>query len=173
MYTPTAYFLAHVSAGLVIFCFYPVFTALISYWFFGFAPATWSGMLDWMFCLALPSVTGSLWGFSFGSFFQSEMTAFQVNLIFILMFNLGAGHTTNLGSGATLFARFIASVSPVRYGTEMLMYRVLKGSVAEQYLLNRLGYTNGDAKCILALAIFAAFCLAMGWINLVRSNRAE
>jgi len=43
----------------------------------------------------------------------------------VSLFNLGAGHTTNLGKGANHFARAISTISPVRYATEMLMYRIL------------------------------------------------
>ena len=131
MYSPSAYYFAHVASSFFIFLLYPIFTTLISYWFFGFEPATWPQLFDWMICLALASVVGQLWGFAFGSFFHSEMTAFQVNLLFILMFNLGAGHTTNLSKGANYFATIIATLSPVRYGTEMLMCRILKGSAGE------------------------------------------
>jgi len=35
MYTPSAYYLAHVGAGLIIFVTYPLVTGLISYWNFG------------------------------------------------------------------------------------------------------------------------------------------
>ena len=136
MYTPTAYYLAHVSASFFIFLLYPMFTALISYWFFGFEPATWSGLFDWMFCLTLPAIVGQLWGFSFGSFFENSMTAFQVNIIFVLMFNLGAGHTTNLGGGSNYFATLISTISPVRYGTEMLMYRILGETPGEKIILH-------------------------------------
>ena len=125
MYSPTAYYLSHVFACLHIFFLYPCFTTLISYWYFGIADASWYGLLDWMLCLALPALAGALFGFSLGTFFHNELNALQGNLVFILMFNLGAGHTTNIGKGASLFASFISTVSPVRYGTEMLMYRIL------------------------------------------------
>ena len=127
MYSPTAYYLAHVSSSFFIFLLYPMFTALISYWFFGFESCTWAGLFDWMFCLTLTAIVGQLWGFSFGSLFKSEMTAFQVNIVIFMLFNMGAGHTTNLSTVGNYFANFISTISPVRYGTEMLMYRILEG----------------------------------------------
>ncbi len=78
-------------AGLSVFFLYPCFTSLISYWTFGFKDACWMGMWDWTLPLALMAWVGSLWGYSFGSFFSSEMTALQINLVFIMMFNLGGG----------------------------------------------------------------------------------
>ena len=165
--------LAQAAASVMVFCIYPCFTALISFWFFGFEHPDVYGLLDWIFCLALPAFAGSLWGFSFGTFFKSEATALQANIIFILMFNLGAGHTTNLGKGANYFATFIATISPVRYGAEMLMYRILKGSTAEQFVLHNLGYTSGNQTCILALLLFSVLCFLVGWLNLIRANRFD
>ena len=173
MYSPTAYFLAHVGACLVIFILYPAFTGLISYWYFGFANASVNGLLDWIFCLTLPALVGSLWGFSFGTFFSNELIALQWNLVFILIFNLGAGQVTNLGESATIFARFISTISPVRYGTEMLMYRIVKGNPAEKFILTNLGYTTGNENCVLVLVFFAIVLFFGGWYNLVRNNCRE
>lgn len=144
MYTPSAYYLAHVGAGLIVFLTYPFVTGVISYWQFGFEDPTWYGCLDWIFCLALPALLGSLWGFTLGSFFKSEATALQVNLIFVLLFNSGAGHTSNIGKGVNYFAKLVSTISPIRYGTEMLMQRIIEGSAAEKFVLNHLGYTNGN-----------------------------
>jgi len=173
MYSPTAYYLASTAAGLIVFFLYPCFTALISYWYFGFENPDWHGLLDWMLCLALPALVGSLWGSAFGTFFRNEMSCLQCNLVFILMFNLGAGHTANIGNGAPIFARFISTVSPVRYSTEMLMYRIVKGNVAEQFILMNLGFTTGDTNCILALFIIALTLFCVGWFNLIRNNCNE
>lgn len=173
MYSPTAYYLSHIGASLALFFIYPLFTSLISYWFFGFADASIYGLLDWFGCLALPALVGGLWGFSFGTFFHNEFSALQGNLVFILMFNLGAGHVTNLGSGAPLFARFISTVSPVRYATEMLMYRIVSGHSAEPFILHNLGFSTGNTNCILALIFIAVITFLIGWINLVHKNRLE
>ena len=171
MYSPTAYYLSHVAACLCIFFIYPCFTSMISYWYFGMKVTDWAGLFDWMFCLALPALAGALWGFSFGTFFHNELNALQGNLVFILMFNLGAGHTTNLGKSANLFAKFISTVSPVRYATEMLMYRILSGSAAEKVILLNLGYTTGNSNCMAAFAIITVILFSIGWINLVHKNR--
>jgi len=144
MYSVSAYYLATTAAGFLIFFLYPCSTAMISYWSLGFENPTWWGMLDWMGALALPAFVGSLWGFSFGTFFRNEMSCLQINLLFIMIFNLGAGHTTNIGNDATYFAQFISTISPVRYGTEMLMTRIVKGKPGEEYILRMLGFTNGN-----------------------------
>jgi len=144
MYSASAYYLASTAASLMIFFLYPCFTAMISYWSLGFNNPTWWGMLDYMGALALPAFVGSLWGFTFGSFFRNETSCLQVNLLFIMLFNMGAGHTRNIGNGVNHFAWFISTISPVRYGTEMLMTRIVKGIPAEQFILTTLGFTNGN-----------------------------
>ena len=75
MYSVSAYYLAFTLSGLMVFILYPTFTALISYWSFGFENADWSGCFNWMFALGLTAFVGVFWGFSFGSFFRSEMIA--------------------------------------------------------------------------------------------------
>jgi len=44
---------------------------------------------------------------------------------------MGAGHTRNIGNGANYFAWFISTISPIRYGTEILMTRIVKGKPGE------------------------------------------
>jgi hypothetical protein len=89
------------------------------------------------------------------------------------MFNSGAGHTTNIGSGVNYFAKLIATLSPIRYGTEMLMYRILSGSSSEKFVLNHLGYTNGDQNCIIAMVILGLLTFFAGWVNLLKMNRYD
>jgi len=72
VYSSTAYYIANVAAGFFFFFLYPCFTALISYWFFGFENPDWRGLIDWMCCLTLPAVAGALWGMTLGTFFVSE-----------------------------------------------------------------------------------------------------
>ena len=170
MYSVSAYYLASTLASLFVFFLYPIFTAVISYWYFGFESPDWPGCLDWMATLGLMSFVGSLWGFSFGTFFRNEMNALQFNLVFILIFNLGAGHVANIGEGVNYFAKFISTVSPVRYGTEMLMSRIVKGTPAEKIVLLNLGYTCGDQYCIVVLLGTCLLLFLVGWANLLRQN---
>lgn len=97
MYSPVAYYMALSLSFLVIYAAYPIATACISYWFFGFKDADFVGMLDWAYALSCQSILGSVWGFSLGSFFSCEMSALQANIVFVMLFNLGAGHSANLG----------------------------------------------------------------------------
>ena len=132
MYSPSAYYLANTIAGLMVFFLYPMFTAVISYWSFGLDNPSLSGMLDWMAVLALPAFLGSLWGFTFGTFFRSEMNALNWNLMMICIFNMGGGFSASLGAGVGIFPWLLGTISPIRYGTEMLLRRILSGKVGQQ-----------------------------------------
>ena len=160
-------------AGLSVFFLYPIFTALISYWHFGFKDACWMGMWDWTLPLALMAWVGSLWGYSFGSFFSSEMIALQFNLVFIILFNLGAGQSKNIGSNSNYFAKFVMTVSPIRYGTEMLMMRLMEGNPAKAGVLHSLGFDNGEESCRWTLLVICLTLFAVGWINLMRTNSRD
>ena len=117
--------MAITAAGFLVFFLYPMFTALISYWWFGLDDPNWYGMLDWMGVLCIPAFIGSLWGFTLGTFFRSEMSALQFNIVFVLIFNMGAGSYINIGNGMNYFPWLISTISPIRYGTEMLLARIL------------------------------------------------
>ena len=75
MYSPSAFYIANALAGVIVFFLYPMGCASVSYWYFGLKQASWWGMLDWMGCLYLPALAGSLYGYSLGSLFNSEITA--------------------------------------------------------------------------------------------------
>jgi len=45
--------------------------------------------------------------------------------MFIMLFNAGAGKVANIGKNVNYFAKFVSIISPVRYGSEMLMNRIM------------------------------------------------
>ena len=174
MYSPSAYYLASTAAGLVVFFLYPMFTAVISFWWFGLDNPNWLGMLDWMMVLAILAFLGSLWGFTFGTFFRNEMNALNWNFMMIFIFNMGAGCTVNIAEdGANFFLRLISTISPVRYGTEMLLRRVLQGKAFAKPVMIQLGYTMGDTNCYIAAAIISIVFFSVGWFNLLRTNNHD
>ena len=170
MYSPSAYYLASVSAGFSVFFLYPMFTAIISYWWFGLDNPDWLGLLDWMGVLCILAFLGSLWGFTFGTFFRNEVHALSFNFVFIFIFNMGAGSYVNIGSGVGHFPLVVATLSPIRYGTEMLLARILQGKAFAKPVMLSLGYTLGDTNCLIAAAIISIVLFFTGWINLIRTN---
>ena len=91
LYSPSAFYFASTLACFVILPLYPIFTAMISYWFFGFDNPDVYGMFNWMLALLIPAIIGGLWGFLIGAFNKYSATALQVNIMFIMFFNAGAG----------------------------------------------------------------------------------
>ena len=173
MYSPGAFYMALTFSGLTVFFLYPLFTALISFWSFGFTDPTWMDFWNWTLPMALMAWVGSIWGFSFGSFFSNEMIALQWNLVCIILFNLGAGQQRSIGSSTNYFASFISKVSPIRYGTEMLMSRLMEGNMAKGGVMASLGYTNGEEYNRWALVCLCLFFFVVGWINLMRTNSRD
>lgn len=172
VYSSTALYFSAVIVGLLGLILYPCFTALISYWYLGFENPSWTGLLEWLIPLAMPAMVGSLWGFNFGTFFTNSTNCLQWNVCFLMLFSLAAGHTANLGA-ANLFTRVIASISPVRYGTELLMKKILKGKAGEPYLLKMLGFEKSETECYLALLATGLLLFFVGWFNIVRKNRHD
>jgi len=160
-------------SGLSVFFLYPLFTSLISFWFFGFTNPTWMDFWNWTLPMALMAWAGSTWGYSFGSFFSNEMIALQWNLVFIILFNLGAGQQRSISSSTNYFASFISKVSPIRYGTEMLMSRLMEGNMAKGGVMASFGYTNGEEYNRWAIVFFCVFFFIVGWINLMRTNSRD
>ena len=89
-----------------------------------------------------------------------------------MLYNLGAGHTTNLGK-ANYFATFVSMISPVRYGSELLMKQIVRGKVGETFVLNMLGYTNTEMQCYMYALAISLVLFVVGWINLIRTNRYD
>ena len=88
----------------------------------------------------------------------------------IFIFNMGGGCSVNVGKEANIVPMLISSVSPIRYGTEMLLRRVLQGKPWAEPILIQLGYTQGDYNCLLIAATLSIVYFSVGWINLIRTN---
>ena len=173
MYSPSAYYMASTAAGFMVFFLYPMFTAMISYWWFGLDDPNWYGMLDWMGVLCIPAFLGSLWGFTFCTFFRNATHALSFNFVFICIFNMGAGSYVNIGTGVGPFPWLISITSPIRYGTEMLLARVLQNKPYAKPVMLSLGYNLGDTNCLLRAALISVILFAVGWLNLIRTNRHD
>ena len=173
MYSISAYYLAQVVAGFAVFFLYPMFTTVISYWWLGLENQDWNGMFDWMGVLCVPAFLGALWGFTLGTFFRDNMKALSFNFVFLNIFNMGAGASVNISSGVGWVPWLISYISPIRYGTEMLISRVLQNKPYAKPVMISLGYTLGDEKCLMAAAIISVILFFTGWLNLIRTNQRD
>ena len=92
-------------------------------------------------------------------------------MLFLIMFNFGAGFYANTGSGSNFIVSFISYISPLRYSTELLLSRVVAGKPGGVDVLDHLGFTWGTSTCILLLINFTVVCFLVGWISLLWKTR--
>ena len=103
----------------------------------------------------------------FGTFFENEVAAVQLNMLFLILFNFGGGFYANTGEGQNPFVRIISLVSPMRYSAELLMRQELKEKAVSEYLLENIGYTWGNWACCMLLLFFSYVTFLIGWIVIV------
>lgn len=171
MYSTSAYYLSMVTATATLFFLYPVVVTLTSFFFFNFEESSFGAMLDWMLVLFLTALAGGFWGFTFGTFMKNEVTATQLNMLFLMMFSFGAGFYANTGQDQNLTVQLISYISPMRYSTELLMTRALAGKPGADFVLDYLGFTWGSGVCLTLLILFILVCFTVGWITLLWKTR--
>ena len=167
MYGVSAYYLATVATTVTMFILYPISLTLTSFFFYDFDEHSLGALMDWMFILTLAGLAGGFWGISFGSLFTNEVTAVQLQMFFIILFNLGGGLYANTGDDVNFVVQGITYISPMRYTTELLLNQVLEGKESGEFLLDLLGFTWGNSTCVMLLLNFIFVCFAGGWLILL------
>ena len=98
MYSSSAYYLASVTASVVIFFLYPIVTSVVSFYFFGLDEHSFADLVTWTAIMTLVAFAGSFWGFMVGTISENEVTAAQINLFWIFTFSFGGGFYVNTGA---------------------------------------------------------------------------
>ena len=140
MYSVNAYYLAALSSSLLLILTYPILVGIPSFYFFGLKSSSFLDLLDYTACLSVTAIAGSFFGFMIGCFIESEMTAIEVCSLFITLFCLGGGCFANTGENANLFVKALAHVSPIRYGSELILRRLTDGRMVQEQILELFGY---------------------------------
>lgn len=125
MYDPAAYFFAKLLASILTFFFYPLLCTTFTIWFFGLPVLTFVTYLSWALDLTLVAFTGSAFGMMIGCIISDGTTAILVCNLCVLFFSLGGGLFTNINS--SWFAKFLGFVSPLDYGSELILRHLLNG----------------------------------------------
>ena len=170
MYSTTSYYFACVTASVMMFILYPIISSSVSFFAFGFDQSSFSDLLHWISIMMLIALAGSFWGFMIGTFAKNEVTAVQMNVLFVYVFSFGGGFYANT-SNQTILLRVLTWISPVRFSTELLMRRVLAGRSEADRILDILGLTWGETRCIISLVIFIIVCFLVGWASLLYKTR--
>ena len=93
-----------------------------------------------------------------------------MNTLFIYVFSFGGGFYANT-SNETMLLRVLTWISPVRFSTELLMRRVLAERSEADMILDVLGLTWGETRCIVSLVVFILVCFLVGWASLLYKTR--
>ena len=127
--------------------------------------------MHWVFIMYFVGLAGSFWGFMIGSFAKNEVSAVQINLVCLYLFSFGGGFYANTGANENYVVEALTYISPVRFSSELLMRRVLAGREETDIILEQLGFTWGEERCILCLIIFLVVCFFMGWASFLFKMR--
>lgn len=171
MYSVTAYYLAFFTSTVSLTVLYPVLVTLTAFYWFGMDDSSFGAMLAWMGIMTATAFAGGFWGFTLGTFMKNDVTASQINILFIIMFSFGAGLFANTGQGVNFVVQMITYISPMRYCTELLTSRVLEDKPGGEYVMELFGFTWGQGSCITLLIFFAIVCFFGGWLSLLWKTR--
>lgn len=117
------------------------------------------------------STVGCAVGIFWGTIFTTEVDSLNSSLILILMFALGAGKFINLRNKSWIL-KFLSFISPMKYGTELILRVVLKGRNDEaMFLLNHLGLNEGQWHCEKMILLFSILFFMIGWAVMVYKAR--
>ena len=153
------------------FILYPIVATLTAFYFFKFDESTAGALLTWMWIQMLTAISGGFFGFSLGSVMKNEVTATQMNMLFLMMFCFGGGIYVNVGEGVNYFVKAITYISPMRYTTELLMRRVLASKLGADIVLDLFGFTWGEELSMGALAAWTIAYFFIGWLSILWKTR--
>ncbi len=156
---------------MITIILYPVIVTLTAFYFFEFDDNNLESMLDWMLIMTLTALVGGMWGFSLGTFMKNEVTATQLNMLFLIMYSFGAGFYANTGEDQNPIVYMISYISPLRCTTELLMSRVVADKPGGDQILDHLGFTWGTSTCIELLSSLSGFYFIVGWLSLLWKSR--
>ena len=125
MYDASAYFLAKLIASILTFFIYPLLCTTFTIWFFGLQVLTFGTFCSWWLDLTLVAFVGSAFGMMLGCIMTDGVSAILVNNVCVILFTLGGGLFTNVNTG--FYAKFLGWVSPLKYGSELILRRLLDG----------------------------------------------
>lgn len=128
---------------------------------------TFKTFLSWWFDLSLVAFVGSAFGMMLGCLLTDGSNAILVNSGCIMLFTLGGGLFANINS--SFVAEFLGWVSPLKYGSELILRRLLDGQNldASDEVLSVIGYTAGGATCVWILIMMYIGCVSVGLVALV------
>ena len=171
MYTPTIYYFARVSSGMLIQVFYPCIFTLVTFWGFKINESAENFFL-WLFLSLQLNLVGCSMGYFCGVTFDDDNSARSLSTFLMLLFMLTAGGFNNAGTYPP-FVEQIQYVSPNRYAVEGFFRGIIRDHpyVDEDKLLDKMGFHIGDLLVHILLGALFFMFLFLGWFSIWFKNR--
>jgi ABC-type multidrug transport system permease subunit len=172
MYTPTAYYFARVTSGILFQFIYPVILSSIIFWCYGvhISPQNFFMFL----ANACGIVTcGCAIGFFCGVAFSNDRIAMDfMNLLIQYTYLLGGGYGNN--NSRDIVNKYLTYASPCRYGAE-IYFRIFADNHippddSEERVMGYYGFNLGYHICFPCLYGIAIIIICLGWLIIVRKN---
>ena len=171
MYGASAYYFANTLANICTYFFYPLVVTALTFPFYKFKDDDFEAYLSWLLISGLMAFAGLCYGQVIGTFINDDYTALSWLLQSLTIYYLGAGMMVNSAS-SNWFGDFLQYISPLRYGNELGMRRLLtdKDRIKDG-VLEFFGFTWGEGMCYMAISLYSLFFFVLGWIIMVYKAR--
>jgi hypothetical protein len=167
MFSAHSYYFSLWLGTHILTIWYPLIVSAGTFYFMGMKDESAANFWDWVLTSLLISVTGSSFGFMWGTFFNSDTQAVSSSIVFLLISALGAGQFINLGKTTTI-VKIVSTITPLRYSVEKYFRRLLSNNdMWRPALLNLFAFNKGDDECLYVLIMFITFFCVLGWLVLI------
>jgi len=178
-YGTTSYFLAKITVELPLILFFPILTAVITYWSVGLRPG-FIHFLIFMVVLQLTSLSGFSMGLFAASLFNDVSVALALSILILLPLMTTAGLYLNVET-IPVFLRWLQWVSPMRYAYSSLMTNQFSGWEAPGAQAYFQGVSAGNGFSILLNSIILAGIFVAGLVlaylallrNVIKNERGR
>jgi hypothetical protein len=169
-YDMSSYFFAKILVELPLTVIFPIITASIVYWIVGLRPG-FGHFVVLTVILQLVALSGFTFGLFSASIFDDVAIALALSILILLPFMILGGLFLNL-STVPVYMRWIAWISPMRYGFNLLMTNQFDGwdaPGAQQYF-NNSSISNGLPFYLNVIILIALFlgALVLAYFALIR-----
>lgn len=127
MYSPTAYYFASTLSSITVYCMYPILVSALTFYPLDFTEGSITDMLQWMSIMIMMALVGLTVGQFIGTVIYTSEIALQILTQSMTLIWLGAGLLANTADTSNILILFLTYTSPLRYGCELSMRRILAG----------------------------------------------
>ena len=160
-YGTSSYFLAKSLVEIPLTFFFPILTAVITYWSVGLRPGVGHFLL-FTFTLQLTALTGFSFGLFSAALFNDVHVALALSILILLPTMIFSGLVLNVAT-VPVFLRWIQWISPMRYAYVVLMTNQFEGwdSPGAQAYYTGIAAGNGLSIVVNLIILGAIFLVGL------------